>query len=369
MIFDIKHIKIEDLENFLASEEFKAFDFLPISSLRAFSHAKNPNADSGDIALFLAYHEKQLIGYLGAIPDYLHSSNASKKIGWFSCMWVLPEYRRSGIALKLFNDAFDKYNGYVCITNYHPMSKVVLTKTGMLREAKVLTGIRAYLRFDTHNIVVRNRPEFRWLTPFLKLADSAANLIFDNYFKLFAPKLPSQFNFIPVPSIDEALGKFISNELSRAPFRRGIKEFNWILKYPWIQKSSCRGAEAAKYYFSVSSPDFRQWAVLIKDNRDQITGFAVLVQHRNTLKTPYLIVNNEMLPELFQYVYRLMQRQKIATLVTHHNEFSKELRKQRKSFIYQRTSQSGFLASQKIEQFSEGKFGEINEGDGDNVFT
>jgi GNAT superfamily N-acetyltransferase len=369
MGIELRYIHVGELEEFIISDEYKVLSDLPISKLRGRSQARNPRADRDDIALILAYDNETLAGYLGLLPDRIYADGRSLKICWYSCLWVMPEYRRRGLAMRLIDDAFEKYNGLVCISNYHSPSKAAIVKTGKYKEVEVLHGLRAYLRFRLQKMLPGKYPKIRRLSPLLWALDFMGNLAADVYFSLVAPKASEKYRFENVQVLTDELSDYIDSKLSGNIFKRSREEFKWIVTNPWLTNDAEVKSESLKYHFSWYSPDYKKWAIQMLDPNGNITGFVVLIQHQGSLKTHYLLAEDECLDELLHYIYRLMRREGIATLITHHTGLTGHIKRKRNLFIALRKSQFGFMVSSPVEAFLAGNFGNFDEGDGDSVFT
>lgn len=369
MKFDLQYIRTSELEDYVNSEEYNRQNFVAISRNRAISHANNPRADKDDIALILAYDKNKFIGYLGIIPEYLFKGEQKVKVCWLSCMWVLPEYRRTGIATHLLSDAHKLYNGLVFITNYIPRSKAAFFKTGLYSEIAELPGIRAYFRFDLSTILPRRFPKLKMIKPLLWLADTSLNTLLSIYFNAKAWRIKLENSYEYLEEVDTDTGKFLDESVKENPFRRSHEEFNWMQKYPWISNEKDRSLPYDKYYFSQYAPDFRQWFVRIRNKKQQIVGFLMLTNQKHELKTPYIIVTKEILPDVFQFIYRLMIKEKVFTLVSHHKYFVEQVYKNKNKFLMIRAKNYGFIATNEIAQLMNNKYGKLSDGDGDRAFT
>ncbi len=99
----IQTILIKDLTTFI-DDFLKASPkqtCIPISRRRAYSQAKNPNANPNDIALFVAYVGSVCVGYLGVMPGVLRRENTLSKVHFSTTAYVPPEHIRSGAGIYL----------------------------------------------------------------------------------------------------------------------------------------------------------------------------------------------------------------------------------------------------------------------------
>ncbi|MBN1951633.1 MAG: GNAT family N-acetyltransferase [Bacteroidales bacterium] len=368
MAIRIRYIRTGGLTEYVSSDDFRHQDFEAISILRAYSHANNPRSKPDDVALLLAYDEEKLAGYLGAIPEILFKGDQAYEVCWYSCMWVSPEYRREGIAKMLLEDAGRHYGNRVFITNYISSSKAAFLKNDQFSEIMVLQGVRAYLRFNLRQYLPQRKPAFAIFRPVLGLMDVCGNLLTGIFIR--PGKSRSElYSIKPVKGIDDELAAFIDQEMRDSPFRRGAREFEWLIKFPWVTALRADCVDPSRYYFSQFSPDFRQWMLEIRDRKGRISGFALLTRHKNILKTRYILGKYQVMPELFRFIYRLMKSEKISTLVSHSAKMVPEIMRHRRSFILLRPSEHGFMATPEAVELLKGEKGEFYEGDGDGMFT
>ena len=368
MNITFKHILVGELRSYVESRDYYDLEFYPISRERAISHAENPRADKDDVAIFLAYNDNRLIGYLGAITDFIYHEDKIKKVYWLSCMWILPEFRRYRIALMLMLEAHKTFDGNILITNYIPRSKKVFEKTNQYHELQVLKGIRAYLRFDLARILTRKYNKLEIFQPFLKLSDGCLNSILHIRLQWKLRKTVLKHNYTFVKKIDKQLNNFIDINTKNSSFRRGINEFDWILKYPWVINSEKAPPDANKYYFSWYANDFQQHLVKIEDNNNNIVGALILIIYRGELKTPYIFLNGADEKDVTMFLIQLMIENKIPTYVGYDPTVNGHIIKS-KLFWHKRNSEHGILISKKLAKEVNIDKPVLFYGDGDAVFT
>lgn len=369
MAIRTEYIRVGELESYMQSADYREQSFYSISLPRARSHAHNPRSRKDDVSLILAYDEDRLVGYLGAIPEIIFVGEKRYKVCWYSCMWVLPEYRRSGIAKMLLEDASRYYGNLVLITNYIPRSKAAFLKNDQFREVQVLEGVRAYRKSDLEGIIPRKKPAMRKLKPLFILADYGINCLSALLLGWRSCK-PQRFVVEQVTTIDSDLEHFIDRSMKQnSLFRRSKTEFDWLREFPWVVSEKMDEKFLDGYYFSQYSPDFRQWTLRITDPDGRVRGFALLTKHRRELKTPYILADPEIMGDLFCYIYDLMRREGIRTLITHSAEMSAIIKKKRRFFMLVRHSGYGFMATPDLVEKVKGDFRRFYDGDGDGMFT
>ncbi len=369
MNLEIKSIKVGELVKYIQTDEFLQADFLPISIKRAISHAMNPRADKEDEALLLAFDSSRFVGYLGIIPETCFINDLPEKVYWLSCMWILPEYRRKGIAVKLLEMAFEICQGNIFITNYIPRSKSAFLKTAQYDEFTNLNGIRAYLLFDFKHILVNKYSGLKILRPMLFLFDKALNLfcLLRLYFLL--KEIQPVNRYISINYINKNIEEFINANVNGSLFKRKAEDFQWIIDFPWIKSKKDNKIDLKKYHFSQYSKDFRQWVIKITDAYETIIGFLILTLNKGVLKTPYIIADNSLIPDIAIFLLKLMTENKVSTIVSHHAQLVAQLKEMKKFFIYQRESKHGFITTSKImERLKNSQF-ILHDGDGDGAFA
>lgn len=365
MNLTIKEIKLKDLEKYMLSEEYSSSSFVPISKLRVISHIKNPRAEEKDVCLFLAYDDSQFIGYLGALPDYMFSSHSKDKIYWLSCMWVLPGYRRHGVALELLKHAYNFFNGKVLITNYIPQSKKAFDKTGQYNELINLEGIRAYLRFDLANILSRKNPKLKRLKFLISLIDFTANSILNIRLSTQLKSTKNSCEYSEIQLFDEALSEFILKKSSTTLFRRDAEQFIWMMNFPWVKKVDQISKESARYYFSQESKDFQQWFIKVT-KQGKVVGFLVLNKNKGELKTPYLLIEDQCAEDISNFILKLCIKEGIRTYIGYNSALNTHLANSN-IFIKTKPSTYGFLIGKELHKKVQKPFS-LFEGDGDGGF-
>ena len=347
MDITIRYIKVGELDAYIRSDEFKKGAFEPISRNRAASYTANPNADKEDIALLLAYINNTLVGYLGLLSDKIDCLQQKIKFCWISCMWILPDYRRGGIALKLLKEAYSVTNGLIMITNYIPRSKAAFLKTGHYKELELLTGYRFYIKSDLKNILHRKYQNTKYFLWFLASIDLTFNLFLSalQAFSSKKNKIKNTYQFID--RIDIETSDFINNFAEKSLFQRSSEEFSWIMNYPWVSNKKDCSIDYSKYHFSQYVADFRQWFVKIKNERNLVIGFLMLTRHKNELKIPYYFCTENNDHDLASFMMDFIKLNHIRTTITYNSQIAKAIIN-KGTYFMKRKSNYGFLASSRI---------------------
>jgi len=282
-------------------------------------------------------------------------------------MWVLPEYRRHGIALKLLRHSFEVFSGNVLITNFIPRSKAAFDKTVLFTDFANLKGMRAYIRFDFARILSRKNSFLRKIAPALKLIDFLLNLPIWFKLKINLANYSTSCTYKEIDDFDKNLIQFISAHLSESTFRRGVTEFEWMKSYPWVKKVKRISKQASKYYFSQEGLDFRQWFFKVED-KGKTVGFIMLTLFKGELKTPYLIYSEKYVNDIASVIARIIIKEKVFTYIGYDRKVNDILKKSG-LFLYTRPSEYGFLISKTLKEKL--SFGSplLFYGDGDGSFT
>jgi hypothetical protein len=368
MSIELKTITVGELHDFIASDEFSRTEFEPISRYRAISYTMNPRADNEDTALILAYSDQRLIGYLGMFTDQVIQKDQKIKFCWFSCMWVLSEYRRSGVAIKLLKEGYNRFNGNVMITNYIPRSKAAFLKTGHYKELEVLDGFRFYIKSDLKNILTRKYSAAKIISPLLFFVDTVSNLILTLAYSILFRKKEKNYSFNFIDRIDLEHAQFINDIAKDSLFQRSSHELEWMKDYPWISDKKEKSIDYSKYYFSQYYPDFKQWFISIRNKNLQLTGFIILTRYKGELKTPYVYLKDNPGADLGIFLSTFAKKNKIRTIITY-NELITETLIQQKFFLNKRRSTYGFLATKQLYELFKPLNKKVYDGDGDGAFT
>ena len=101
----IRKLNRRGLKEFIESDEFEKMPHIPISRHRAYSQINNPRLKENDILLLISYHDGEMSGYLGALPDDILINNLNEHCAWMSCIWINPKMRGRNIAYTLVSEA------------------------------------------------------------------------------------------------------------------------------------------------------------------------------------------------------------------------------------------------------------------------
>lgn len=366
---EIRTLTPAQLKAFIQTDEFKTMPVVPISTHRALSHIANPRVEADDVIMIMAYEEGRMVGYLGVLADWIHNTTGSYKCGWLSCMWVDPTLRGKGIAKQLLATAFTNWNNHILVTEFTPEAKGLYDRSNNFDDLKTNTGLRCFMRFNLHQVLINKKPQLKPLKPVLKLADGFANA-FNNLRLLVAkPNTQSAVNWQPVAEVDYAIGNFISQFQTNAFEQRTTADLNWILKNPWLKVSPTTD-ESKRYHFSSVASEFKNLCFAGYNSRNEIVAFMFFSLRDGHLKIPYAYFNNAHTADLVAKVYEVMLAEKANMLTVFHPLLVKHFSNNTTPFIYKRPIQRNYIITKALSQHFVSKDNiSIQDGDADCAFT
>lgn len=366
---EIKTLTPAQLQAFIQADEFKIMPVVPISKHRALSHIANPRVEADDVIMILAHEEGRMVGYLGVLADRIYTTTDSYKCGWLSCMWVDPTLRGKGIAKQLLATAFANWNNHILVTEFTPEAKGLYDRSQNFDDLKSNTGLRCFMRFNLHQVLINKKPQLKPLKAALKLADGFANSF--NMLRLLVakPNTESAINWQPVKQVDNAIENFISRYQTSAFEKRGAAELNWILKYPWL-KVSPPTDESKRYHFSSVANEFKNLCFTGYNNRSEIVAFLFFSLRDGHLKIPYAYFGEEHTAGVVAKVYEVMLAEKANMLTVFHPLLVTHFSYNNTPFIYKRPIQRNYIITKALSQHFVSKDNiAIQDGDADCAFT
>ena len=366
---EIKPLTANSLSTFIASQEYASMPNVPISRHRAISHIHNPYVREDDVIILLAYEGLEMVGYLGIGPEDIHTSpNAIAHIGWMSCIWAHPEHRGKGIAAALIKKAFELYSGRLIATEYTPQARAMYIKSGAFNVLATLKGYRMFLYADLTNILPARKTVFKRLKPILSLADACINSIWRRRVKTWPGNANSLLHYIISTEINEEVASFISRYNNEELCKRGSIGLSWILSYPWLLERQPDN-ESRRYHFSAYDCPFFNKSVQLRDSKNKLRGYMLLMLRGKDMKISYLYLDDSLnIEEVIPVLIRLMEEYKASNLLTYHPLLANYFQKHQTPFLYRKERNREYLSGQGIDLESiKGKT--IQAGDMDCAFT
>ena len=355
----LKCLTRKDLEEFILSEEYQSFDFLPITKHRALSQIKNPNTNENDILLTLAFEDDQLAGYLGSFPDTLMSQNNSIKYAWLSTLFVSEKFRGKRIAQQLLDKVFEKYEGKIAITEFTKEAESLYNKTKKFEYIFPKIGQRFYFRTDLENLIPNKKPQFSKLKPVFKITDFLLNTAFSFPVKL---KKKKKVHFEISKIIDKESEKFMEH----FPKNRSVENLRWILQNPWVLEEN---AYQIKYQFSCFSKEFNYYWVKIFDENKVLHTVALLQTRNLNLKIPYLFsIDN--LDNFTSFLENFIRVKKIKTLISYHTDLNQKLDDKKFAKLHKKEAERRYMFHKELLKSLPANYQpNYQDGDGDPIFT
>lgn len=362
MSFEIKKIRLNELDHFTQSEMFQQFTIVPITELRVKSYINNPHSQPGDVVLYLGFFENQMVAFRSLFAACLNSENGKTRFAWCSGNWVHPDFRRKGFSEQLLNEALIDWDGKLMFTNYAPNSEKLYLKSGRFQPIHQFHGFRGYLFPKTRKLIPaanRNR-----ITKFLfSIIDLVITGISTIRLLFFATRQNPDVRFETIPFPDEMCYKINQNTISKYLLKREEKDFNWIFRFPWI--SDDVNFKSVKYPFSSYSSSFTYSTVKIFI-QNELAGFFVFSVREGKLKTLHFCLSKTIEKEVAIFLKQLCAKSKIEILTVYNFEVSKQLFDQKFPFLHAKKYGQKIYSSFEIEEIDNYLF---QDGDGDVIFT
>jgi GNAT superfamily N-acetyltransferase len=360
---EIVNLNRKLLNDYIHSDEYKIMSHLPISFHRGISHINNPRINDDDTLLILVY-EKELIGYLGIIPDQIFINNVAIKMGWMSCIWIHSKARGKGIAKKLTEKAIELYKDKIFATEYTPVAEKLYQKLGKFDPLVNKAGVRIFRRSCFQTVLPARHPKTSFLFPFLSFYDATVNFFHDPFLRK-KHKLSSNYS-VEFPSEPDESCYYLMNNLSQMELlKREQKEIEWSLKYPWIKETPAQTTDSKRYQFSSEARKFKTILVKIKQGIELVSFLIVTIREKH-LKTPYLYVKPGHEAVISEILNNLMYEHKIDILTTYQKSVIPHIEKNipylfSKNIIRKYLQSKGFNITVKENQ--------LQDGDGDCGFV
>lgn len=348
-----------ELVHLLNSDRFRLFPFLPITDFRAQSQCRNPKATEDDVLLILAFADHQLAGYLGILPDEIFVEGTPQKMGWFSTIYVDPQFRGQKIAQKMMDLAFNLYDGKVVLTEFTPEAERLFSKTKALQYGKSKLGKRYYFSFGIDEILPQKFSFFHKIKPFL----TQANSVLDGCYALLKKKENPGLHLIEMQKeVDAESALFLQN----FPSIRNADDLNWIMKNPWVVEGN-QPIKAYSFSSFAKSMDFF-WVKIFSADR-QLKACAMLSLRDGHLKIPYLFTKQN-LKDFTHFLNGFIQEHKVKFLTCYHDELNRCISENRFPKLFSKDFERRYFFHENfVNAISIKENLHFQDGDGDWVFT
>lgn len=362
----ITEITVAGLPDFVAGNLWRNLSPKPITFLRATAQSKNPRANPEDIALIIAHENNTLLGLVGLLPDFIHG-DSTEPASSNSCWWVDPG-KGKHLAIPLFLKAFSVCNQRMFMTDCTPHTQRILEKTNRFDFPETVPGIRGFLKFNLHEVVPAKFPALRKLKFLLKLSDQILNFLLIPFQKIPHSKIRNNSPKLEyLTGLNTELNKFIETHSGNEFTRRSATELEWIIQHPWIKQDDKKSITPLDYPFSHLVKSFNQYLVKI-DDANQLIGLLFISVRDGHLKVPYAYFEDHAAPPIVKAIYYETVRQKAVTLTVFSPKLVQQMNSVSHPFLFKKRVRRLIAIPKELSDLYQ-KYPEIQDGDGDVVFT
>src|SRR5690554_4884673 len=354
----IQRVRLSELQSFYEREKNK--DILPISFQRVQSYIHNPRANHNLPVLYVGYIDDKIVSYRSVFQDSFENNEGKKiSIVWISGSWTHPDFRKKGYSRIILDEVSKDYQQRIFISNYGNLSYSLYSKREDLVNFRFLNGQRFYYRFSLAEILSARNKFFAKTKFILSSMDLLGNIFIDCK-KLFHKNK----NVLSVESatFNDELKEFITKHQYNSLFKRNTKEFQWVFDFPWVEQADNDNEIDRRYHFTTSAKRFVKKAVTIRKN-NQIHGFLLYSIKNQSMNIHYIFYETDVEKEEFaEYIYRIIQKEKISTLVLTDQKLIDSMKK-KKGYIFSKNWTKDYLVGKKLlEKYPEIKSKEIFMG-------
>ena len=368
---EIKKYKKEQLADFIHSEIFQRTNVLPITFHRALSYLSNPRLDKDDYIMYLAFEANEIVAYRLVLPDLFFIDNQPYKMGWFSCIYVLPDKRSTGIAKTLSALAMEDWKGMIAYNDPVVASKNLYGSTDKFTLCEGNVGIRAYLRFNFQSLRKARGSSNKLTNSLLGMVDLVLNKINETRLLLWKRRLYKSVEgkMQYIAAIDEEVAGLVEESNKNEWMKRGVKELNWILEHPWIIETNEEKEDAYRYHFSAYSKEYKIFKIKILNDLNETKGLLIMQLRNGQLKIPYFYCDQDSMKTLLDIVYMQLLKTGASTLSVFNKDVVSCIRSYPHPFWLLREKKRPLYFANKILSMMKNSDGYFQDGDGDNVFT
>ncbi|MDX8341551.1 hypothetical protein SLH46_20300 [Draconibacterium sp. IB214405] len=361
MTLQIKKIRLNELESFVNSKEFREYEVVPISPIRAKSYLANPNAQADDIVLYLGFIDNKLVAFRSLFADTLNSENQQIRLGWCSGNWVHEQHRRLGYSEQLLREAYSDWDKKLMFTNYAPNSEKLYLKTELFQAIHQFEGVRAYLYAKTSKLYQAKSNAFSLFI--FKCLDFNITVFVKFSALFYRSKQHQNISFNVSEKPDKECFEFLKLNPIDSLFGRKETELNWIFEHPWLTQQNYVGA--SRYPFSSNSKAFYYQTVKItRDNK--MLGFFIFSVREGHLKTLYFNLTEDCTKEIAAFLIKYCLTNKIEYATIYKKELADELLNRKFPFLYVKGYGQKIYSTFHVSNKKQRTF---QDGDGDVFFT
>ena len=366
---EIKSFTVTDLNAALLSENFWLTKTLPITKHRALSYSHNPRADKDDIVLLVAYQDKQVIGYLGILPDKIFVNNAVYKFGWLTSWWVDSGCATTGVGAVLLFKALNAYHQYLGVSGGSKEARKSLQASQKFMALKTLKGLDIRFRFDVTRAISRKLPRMEIFRILFKIFDVIIDEIVNlrGYFWHRRTSIYRRLTFEYISSIDEETDHFIRRRYQHDLTRKEKADLNWIMRYPWVLSTPLKDSASKRYYFSSRSDRFLYLGVKVFERNKEMIGFFMLKVRDDRMSVVYSFFESQHAESVAAAVVYHSLKMDVSVLSLYDEQLVKSFAELRCPYWSTKAVSRGFFLSKAFAEIPLADL-RLHGGDGDLAF-
>lgn len=368
MAFQLKKIRLHELEAFTDSPIYRNADLIPISKNRVQSYVNNPRADKDDFVLYLMLDEQKIVGFRTLFADVISILGKEVKFAWLSGSWVHPDHRRKGISSQLFHELFADWKGQILYTNYAPNSKALYDKSEKFDLLIQKKGIRFYLRAHFAMLLKERHKLFSNFNFIIKGVDLLINGVLSPWYFIINHQGRKLFQRgISQENVSTDVFEFMAQHPASS-FNRGQKEYTWIMDYPWV---TTENKDKADYPFSSFAKSFYYQVIKQTNDQGRILGLALLKIRDGIVTVPYYFNQADadfvMAKAILGYCYSIRAK----SLTSYHKALVEVFAEKSHKVLFKKMMLQKYFVSKEFEEQHQNEKWEIEvlDGDGDCIFT
>jgi len=355
------------LPEFIQSAEFLQQKYWAISKHRALSQYNNPRADKDDVALIVAYNQDEMLGYIGALPDYLMIPNNKTKIAWISTWWVKPKERHTSLAKQLLDAIIAAYEKRVLVSGFTPQEEQIYRNHFDLEPLRPLKGYTYQFKSCKHQKIKQRNLSGLIQNAFLRIVDGVTNALWFKQSKIKKYAKHSS-RLIEVDDVSD-LNDFFEPFMLRNIFKRNVNTLNWINENPWVLNEPFDAEQKKKYAFDSAAKNFYCKHYVLYDEEQKVESYCMVVFNNGQLRVPYLFAKGGTIGEITDFLWHLAAKENAFELVFFHKFLGDYLESKKYPAFKKFESYRKLYAGNFISwYFSEESDVTIADGDGDSAF-
>ena len=357
---------ISDLERCLWPGPWFQCDPVPITKQRALSHVRNPRAEKTDVALLVAYDGDAVVGHLGVLPDKIFVNHGEQKIGWVTAWWADPNRKYAGVGLMLLMRALNLCGGRLGASGFSDDARKVYDATKRFAVIKDVQGVSGIARLNLCRLLRRRLPSLAKLRTVLKAVGAIVNMWIGirQFWWRESHRLPDSCRIEYFTELDREADEFIQRHSSDGLTRRGARELNWIVNYPWIVCAPL--ARRSSFHFSAQVESYSVYRIKIYELGGLVAVLLLTVMEGHvTVPYCYHSGHGKLIARMLCHFLIAQQAER---LTVYEPELIKELSVQRFPWLGMIHKRRTWIWSRECVEQGSNEFS-MQDGDGDCAFA